>query len=131
MATDITNYRRQSPWQMDVNDKVKYYDKDGNELGHLVEKHVLKERTYSPYYEGFYPGAYTLEFSEGRHFENVYDDSNDSKTSNFYSNYDDGDKIVFKPVEGRFQKGGRNRKQSQRRKTSKKRKHRRKSIRRR
>ena len=136
MPTDIRNYRRVSPWQMEVNDKVKYYDANGNDLGHLLEKRVLIERTQSHFQDDkHYPGAYELKFSKGSYFKRIYDDPDYSETSTFYEepakvyrNDDADEEIVFKPLN---KKGGRNRKQSKRRKTSKKRKHRRKSIRRR
>lgn len=117
-ATDIKNYEKISPWQINENNtNENYYDKNGKYLGHLEEKEVLEKRTYSPYYEGYFPGRYNLKFSNGDKFERVLDLATDGVHGTFF---------YKEPA-----KGGRSRKQTKRRKTSKKRKARRKSIRRR
>ena len=142
METDISNYKGVSPWQMNANNREEtYYDKNGNNLGYLAKKEVLKERNYSPYYDGYYPGSYSLEFSKGKKFENISDtppfrSQYTKDPSYFYKDpsKDAGDEVVYKPLFSKTQttpKGGRKRKQSRNRKNSKKRKHRRKSIRRR
>jgi hypothetical protein len=143
MATDISNYEKVSPWKMKTNDNVEYYDKSGKNLGYLVEKKILKERTFNDYDYLYYPGIYELTFSNGDIFKQVFD-----ITECRHPNFCNGNiKTGESPLPTFYKKpakvinddnaggerpfvGGRNRKQSKRGKTSKKRKHRRKSIRR-
>lgn len=157
MTTDVRNYEKIAPWQMNENNRDEnYYDENGNYLGYLVKKKVLKERKYSPFYNGYFPGTYNLEFSNGKKFENIVDwvynsgriggtygdlfykepekISRVEQNNNIDNDYA-GDVVTYKPPfvtkTQNTIKGGRSRKRSKHRKISKKRKHRRKTTHRR